>query len=444
MTDKSQNNQQQIDLDKPSFRRAIALFSSYIESLKNTFPLAIETIDTNYNRAKNNLNDFINSTSEIDTKSDNDKFQIKVSPQQLGEFIALNKEYLNFSIASSLLKRSFVVSLVSQFDAHLSRLIRTMFYAKPEKLNSSQKTLTFEELFNFSNLEAAKEYILEKEIETVLRKSHSDQFTWLEEKLGIKTLKKFPAWSTFIEITERRNLFVHCDGIISSQYMDVCKKNEVEIDKDYQVGKKLEVDDEYFNKACNCIFEVGIKLAHIMWRQLQPNEREESDTSINNICYDLIVNEEYSLANILLDFALSDEIKKHSKEQVKLMFLLNKAQALKWSGQEAASKKVLDRDWSAVGNEFKLAKSVLLNDFEEAKNIMLRIGNDKETIPKNAYKQWPLFKEFRKSHEFLETYEKIYEESFSELSEESLSTIQEAANNINKYVDNGQVNQELN
>jgi len=441
MTDKAQTNQQHINLDKPSFGKTLGLFSSYIESLKNTFPLAIETIDTNHNRARSNVNNFIKLNAKNNTK--NDKLQINFSMKQIDEFVALNKEYVNFAIASSLLRRSFIVSLVSQFDAHLSRLIRTMFDVKPEKLNSSQKTLTFEELFNFSTLEAAKEYIIEKEIETVLRKSHSDQFTWLEEKLGIKTLKKFPAWSTFIEITERRNLFVHCDGIISSQYIDVCQKNDIKIDKDYQVGKQLEVDDEYFNKACNCIFEVGIKLAHIMWRQLQPTEREKADTSINDTCYNLIVKEEYSMANILLDFALSDEIKKHSKEQVKLMFLLNKAQALKWSGQEAASKKVLDRDWSAVGNEFKLAKSVLLNDFEEAKKIMLRIGNDKETISKNAYKEWPLFKEFRKSPEFLETYEKIFEEPFSGISEESLSTIQEAANNI-KHIDNGQLNQELN
>ncbi len=45
---------------------------------------------------------------------------------------------------------------------------------------------------------------------------------------------------------------------------------------------------------------------------------------------------------------------------------------------------------------------------------MLRIGEDEETISKTSYREGPLFKEFRKSDIFINTYEKIFKEPFLE------------------------------
>ena len=63
--------------------------------------------------------------------------------------------------------------------------VRKIFLIKPELLNSSEKNLTFSKLAEYNSIEEAKEYIIEKEIETVLRDSHSNQFKWLESKLGM-------------------------------------------------------------------------------------------------------------------------------------------------------------------------------------------------------------------------------------------------------------------
>jgi len=402
------------EINEPSFQTSILLFSSSVESLRITFPLVTQTILISEKAAIDKLINFINvikeaSANEVDNKS---KINISMSPDKVRQLAKLDREYSNFQIASSILAKSFIVSLISQFDVHLSRLIRTMFHVKPEKLNSSEKTLTFAKLIEFNNIEAAREHIIEKEIETVLRKSHSEQFKWLEEKLSINTLRDLPAWSDFIEITERRNLFVHTDGIISSQYIDVCQQNKVIFNKEGNVGNRIGVDNKYFENACKCILEIGIKLTHVMWRKLQQSQRKEADASLNNTCVDLIANEEYDLANILLDFALTDRIKKDSTEKIKLMFLINKAQALKWNGKESEARKILEIDWSASGNEFKLCRAVLLDDFEEAAKIMLRIGKDEETMAKIHYQDWPVFKEFRKSDKFLEAYTKVFEEPF--------------------------------
>ena len=59
-----------------------------------------------------------------------------------------------------------------------------------------------------------KKIVVDDTIETLFRDSHTKHFEWIESSLDIKSLKKFEQWPNFIELTERRNLFVHSDGIV--------------------------------------------------------------------------------------------------------------------------------------------------------------------------------------------------------------------------------------
>jgi hypothetical protein len=63
--------------------------------------------------------------------------------------------------------------------------------------------------------------------------------------------------------------------------------------------------------------------------------------------------------------------------------------------------------------DFKIAKAVLLDDYEEAARLMEIIGKEGELITENSYLTWPLFRNFRSSDEFLKAYEKIYGYSFA-------------------------------
>ena len=412
-----------------SFDILLDKFISEVESLRATFPLVIKTLSVSQEQSMQKLSDFLEPLTSREESDGQLKITVKVESDKVNKLLKLRREYTNFEIVDPIIKRSFIVSLISQFDTHLSRLIRTIFYLKPEILNSSEKTIKFIDLIEFNNIESAREYIIEKEIESVLRESHTDHFKWLENKLGFKTLRDLQAWATFIEITERRNLFVHCDGLISSQYLKVCQENTVKLNNKLEVGKRLEVNEDYFNNAYQCIFEIGVKLVHTIWRKLIPDERDKADNSLINLSVNLIGEEEYKLANIFLNFASEDYIQKHSSQQSKILFLVNKAQVIKWEGNEQEARKVLDSiEWSALSNNFKLARAVLIDDFELAQKIMFKIGNDEETISRLHYREWPIFKEFRKSNEFLEAYEKIYNEPFM-IVEETSSILENSNNN---------------
>src|SRR5207244_5851263 len=253
--------------------------------------------------------------------------------------------------ASVIIPRNLVVALVSQFDSFLGRLIRALFFLRPEVLNAADRTLSFAQLNSFRDISDAREFIIEKEVESVLRKSHAEQFDWLENKFDIKLRVGLDAWPRFIEVTERRNLFVHSDGVVTSQYLQVCHRHNCQLDENLSAGKTLGIDEDYFREAYRCIFEIGVKLAHVLWRKLAPSDKETADRILNEISFELIARENFEMARRLLDFAMC-VLKEYGSEQHRRIFLINRAQAYKWLGDQSKALEILEaEDWSASSDK---------------------------------------------------------------------------------------------
>jgi hypothetical protein len=280
----------------------------------------------------------------------------------------------------------------------------------PEILNSVERHLSFKELLALPSIDAARQQLLDKEVESFLRASHADQFKWMENKLGV-VLTKVPSWPHFIEITERRNLFVHCNGVVSGQYLSVCSEHKVDC-SGVALGDELDVTTEYFETAYATIVEIGVKLAYVVWRRLRPDEMEAADRTLNGLCLDLIRDEKYEVAKTILDFATSN--KKFGLEYIRRVLILNRAQAYKWSGQDRRAKELLEtEDWRAASEVLQLGTCVLRDDFKAAGKLMRHIGPD-GSPSRGDYKDWPIFKVFRTSPEFATAFEQVFGEPFGE------------------------------
>jgi hypothetical protein len=60
--------------------------------------------------------------------------------------------------------------------------------------------------------------------------------------------------------------------------------------------------------------------------------------------------------------------------------------------------------------KFQLAHAVLTDNFIGAISIVKRIGIDESELDKHSYREWPLFKEFRKHPDFIQLFEGIFGE----------------------------------
>lgn len=388
-----------------SFEKPVATFIDHIESLVNSLPLVLGTILATRQKAQKLHQQFLERDCELIHDETGEFYYIR--PEHVRRNAQLRKEIAQSSIAFTMVQRNFVVSLVSQFDSFLGSLIRTMFYIKPELLNSSEKSLTFANLVQYQNISDAREFIIEKEVESVLRESHSAQFKWLEDKIGAPLRKDLPIWSTFIELTERRNLYVHNDGIVNHQYINICKQCGVSLPATIKPGDVLPVDLSYFQDAFRCVFELGIKLSQVVWRRLTPKNLEGADQNILEISFELIHNGEYTLAKKILDFC-DKYVNTYSSEDIKLRLVINRAQTYKWLGDESKCREIINsRDWSACKDIFRLVRHVLLDEFEQAASVMDDLGKEGE-IGKTHYTDWPIFKEFVKQEVFRKKFAEIF------------------------------------
>lgn len=396
----------------PNLGHEIDIFIDHVESISDGFMLGL-IIATQMLREKcvSDLEKFEEEFCEVSITDANRS--VSVPADKLQEWRKLSKRVRNSTISLINLPRSTLVSLVSHFDAYMGKIIRAIYLRKPELLNTSERKLTFEELTQFDTVSAIREFIIEKEVESILRSSHAEQFKWMERVYSVPLTQGLNSWPTFIEVTERRNLFVHTDGRVSSQYLSVCRKHGCNVSQEVINGIEptLSVPQEYFESANSCIYEVGVKLGQVLWRKLFPEERDLADQHLIATTYELLISEKYKLAAEILDFACIT-IKAHSSEVFKLMLIVNRALAYKWAGNDKSAKRAMKGiDWAAKSDEFKLANSVINDDWPAAIKFMHQLkGND--SVNKSAYRNWPLFKEWRKRPEFKKAYSEIFKENF--------------------------------
>jgi hypothetical protein len=389
--------------------REIDLYTSHLESLKSILPFTMLILQDTGKKINAEYNKFIDENCKIEQNDENRRFII-IKQEHYKNFKNKSFHNKNFNMARILVPRSILVSMVSQYDAYLGRLLKAIYLSRPDIFNNATREYTFEDVSAFSSIEDFKSHAIEKEVEALLRDSHANQFRKLEDKFGLPLTKDLEIWPTFIELTERRNLFVHCDGIVSKQYLTVCKTHEVDIST-IKEGEKLSVPRDYFFSAYNCLYEIGVKLGQDLWRKILPKEKEDADNNLISTTYDLIERGENDLACSILDNKLKNR-KNFSNDKNYLFLLVNCAQAHKWANRENRCQELLDsQDWSATEKMFKLAAAILKDDWAESEKIMREIG-DSEDFPDINYRDWPLFEKFRKREEFLNAYEQIYRKPF--------------------------------
>lgn len=339
------------------------------------------------------------------------EFAYSIDRQYL-KFTNLKRQRDNADLTLSILPESFLISLAAQFDAYLARLLRVIFPEKPELLAGAEHGIDFSLLQSFKSIDEAREHVLTREIDRILSLSYAEQFHWLENSFGVRLKKEFThIFPDFIEVMQHRTLVVHHNSIVTHRYLSICGEHGSHVDPLISTGDHLPTSPDYFNTAYACMYEIGVKLAHLIWRKVKPEELEAADANLNRIAQQLLAAGRYDLAIAILDFATLS-LDRYWTDETRRVFVLNRAQAYKWNRQENICSLILSKDdWTGSSDAFQLAVAVLSDNFGLAIKLMEKIGiSDQQDI---AYKEWPLFQELRKTFEFHRAYEKIFSRHFA-------------------------------
>ncbi len=323
-------------------------------------------------------------------------------------------EELHHLNATAVLSKSLFTQLFAEYDAYIGELLRAVYLKNESLLKGVSREISLSDLLSYKDLESAKRAMLDKEIETFRRDSYVEQFASLEKKFGVP-LKKFPEWSAFVELSQRRNVLTHNGGLVSDQYLTICDREGHVFDERPPVGTGLSVSFDYFAKALRLLSKIGLMLAYTLWSKVFPKESASMHQELNEAVFNCLRQKRWNLAAELTDFVLSESMKRGVSEVDLRIRVVNSAIGLKFSGKDAEARKLLSSiDWSASYRDFKLAIAVLEERFEDAVSLMKSIGKRGEIVDQHGYHTWPLFSKFRERPEFYAAYLEIYDQPFAE------------------------------
>ena len=325
---------------------------------------------------------------------------------------ARNIESIFKSRMPSSIMAGLFIELFCEFDNFLGDLLRGINSLDESKFFHLKREITIGELKSLPTLDALRDDLLEKEIETLRRESYSKQFSSLEKDYEI-TLTKFEEWPKFIEASQRRNLFTHAGGVVSEQYISVCRATGTHENNLPNKGTVLPLTLDYFFETARIVEITGILLGQTIWRKAFHRDTELADRHLNELIYEKLRLEHFSQAVRYANFGLQPVISKHTSGVSRRVRIINKAIALSRLDKRIEVEQLLgDEDWTDTLRDFSLARAVLEDRYIDAADLMKKIGKEGELITESSYRNWPLFWNFRKSPEFLTTYEAVFGYSF--------------------------------
>lgn len=384
--------------------------TSFIENIKciqETFFYSEQTLEKQVRDVNKQYDDYVTQHQKIEVGG-------KITLNVTREYNKLVRRKERANRAQELIPSNYVVSLVAMFDTFIAGLVRCLYGIKPELLMQSERQFKYLELKQLDSISDVQRLVIEEKVDAILRDSHIKQIEWLAKSFGLGTLntKDFAEWGDFVELTERRNLFVHSNGVVSKQYIDICSQNEA-LAPNINEGDRLNVDKEYFEKSYRVLYTIAIVLSQTMLNKVYLHTHPQAETDIDSCIikqiFELICDKKYDIAIRISNFVLEPHF--HHNAYDKIFIVLNLAQSYKWSGKGEECISIINKeDWSAVSKDLCVPKLVLEDKYEDVYSLMRSIGINSEILCPDNYREWPIFQKIREEQRFADVFREIFGE----------------------------------
>lgn len=307
---------------------------------------------------------------------------------------------------SRALPRMLIVGLVTALEYNLSLIMKEVSAKYPESVFGKDKTIPVQDAIGFNSIEELKEAVVNDVIDKIQRDSLDSQVKWIINKTNMDDFtKSYAEWPNLIELFERRNLFVHANGIVNEHYLRAQRVYKFS-SKERSLGDELQAGPKYYGASVRRVIEFGTMLLQVVWRKLSPDDNDLADKAVGNLGYELIARGEYLLAARILEFARN--LRNVSDEAFKRRTVINLANAYKLAGKETKCQETLDSmDWSAVSLAYKVCVSAVRDDVDDVIAGMRRIGTSGEVTPQD-YREWPVFFGIRGNQRFIDEFQKQF------------------------------------
>ncbi|NQT67608.1 MAG: hypothetical protein HQ569_08570 [Actinobacteria bacterium] len=343
-------------------------------------------------------------------KTQKKKKTIKLTKEQTQKFYKILKYARKIKPPhSSILFKSSFIMLISYLDFLISDLIHFYFKSYPRNL-SNDLSIKLSDLLLCNSLDEAIKNIINEEIEKILFNNLNYQKKIFKERFKVDLKEKILNWNLINEAIERRNIIIHNDSKINKRYLSNVNLDILPLEKkNIKEGARVTIGSKYFKNVYNEITLSGIILMQCCFRKWDKNLLDQANIFLINDMYNLLLKEEWSLAERLGLFVKENDcLKTIRNNAIYTVLIINYCQALKWQNKsDELEKELVNIDSSTLSPKFVLGIAALKDNEEEFyKNVENAIRVDKVT--KNDFKEWPLFRNFRLNKNYTKKINKVF------------------------------------
>ncbi|WP_147589315.1 hypothetical protein [Clostridium paraputrificum] len=295
------------------------------------------------------------------------------------------------SLKRNILLRSALMSLIIYFEGTISDLFKFLINKNPDMV-TNDKMLSFKQIKEFGSIDSAVEYLIENEIESIMRASFDTWYKTLNSKF--KTNIEFTKDDiiTLTEIILRRNLFVHNGGIVNNLYL---KKVDESKRRNIKKGDSLTVDIPYIIRSIEIIRRMGNEILLKTYKKLDTNSEYYWDT-LFNIGYKDLMKGRYTNAKSIFYFLSKDKNVKYADILVaKANYFIASKELNEYDKIKAEVEAI---DITAFSDRYKAVFLAIKDKTDECIKVIKR-AYPKE-IKKLEIQEWPAFKKVREQKEF--------------------------------------------
>ncbi|MGW3375155.1 hypothetical protein [Streptomyces hydrogenans] len=302
------------------------------------------------------------------TRGDNPPFSLQISNPTIGSAImrTISESAMQVRAGSSdeMLRKSLLVSAISTFEVLFGQLARIIYSVNSAALNDSDYAFTLQELANFSTLDDAREYLVERRISALMRDSIDAWDKWLKRSSGGLSMNDLPVeWPVIRESFARRNLIVHTGGVVNHLYTSVIQNLDLSEDARPAVGARLTVDEEYLNRVLQELLALGYVMVSAVGAKLHKGDSAAFDRGMVGAIESLAMKRTWRACAALCQYALSRKLTRSREMMVTVRSWLARREIY---GIESIRQEVEQWDTSGLSRKISHCKPVLLREADSA------------------------------------------------------------------------------
>lgn len=343
-----------------------------------------------------NIKEKIESYIEIDSIAE-DKTFVKFHYIDLEKLknrnIELNpekakREFLKCFDMPVLLEQSIIIMLVIRFEEIISHLFDYLIN-KYQNAYLPEKRIKYSVIME-TGIENITKLFVKQEVESIMRENISCWLKLIADKHTIDFNILDDYLDEYYELYYRRNIIVHNNGIVNDDYIKGVKEG---FRRGLKLGDKAVLTAEYLENAISLssiiIYGIFISLLKIM------DNGKDFIGVLFTLGFEHMLDSEWEIGKFIFRY-LSRYKDQTSIE--KTQSLINYWICIKnRDGLDNIYRDVENADFTAMQNEFKIAKLMVLDNFDEANELIERSF---PIFNASSFETWPLFIQYRQSPQY--------------------------------------------